>query len=297
MSSFPAQKNTASFDELVRSVRACRVCRDRPLYGKPLDHEPRPVLQISRTAHICIAGQAPGTRVQATGRPFDDPSGKRLRQWLGIDEAAFYDARKIAILPMSFCFPGLRADGSDLPPRRECADIWRAKLFAQLPNIKLLLAIGAHAQRWHLGPEATRQGVNQTVRRWREIYDASPPMMRTFPLPHPSWHNNRWLNENSWFENDLLAQLRADIRNLLAREVALEYTDTLCKHRCPDQIHFPERHRGVDTATTVDFKVTRPETSKNSAGKPAAKKTKKTKTKNGHQPDEKGDGEKEPKRA
>lgn len=210
----PAREKVASLDDLVRSVRACRICRDRPFYGKPLDHEPRPVVQISATARICIAGQAPGTRVQATGRPFDDPSGKRLRQWLGIDEAVFYDSYKIAILPMGFCFPGLRADGSDLPPRRECAEVWRAELFAQLPNVKLLLVIGAHAHRWHLGSEAARYGVNQTVRRWREIYDANPPM-RTFPLPHPSWRNNRWLNENRWFENDLLGQLRADVRSAL----------------------------------------------------------------------------------
>jgi uracil-DNA glycosylase len=115
---------------------------------------------------------------------------------------------------MGFCFPGLRCDGSDLPPRRECAEIWRAKLFAHLPNVKLHLIIGGYAQRWHLGREAAQQGVNRTVQGWREIYDADPSLRR-FPLPHPSWHNNRWLERNTWFETDLLPVLRADVCRLL----------------------------------------------------------------------------------
>lgn len=209
-----ARRETSSVDELLTSIRACRVCRDQPLYGKPLDHEPRPILQVSDMARICIASQAPGTRVQKSGRPFDDPSGVRLRQWLAIEESAFYDSSKVAIIPMGFCFPGLRADGSDLPPRRECAEIWRTKLFAQLPNLKLLLVIGSYAQRWHLGRDATRQGVNQTVQRWREIYEADASL-RKFPLPHPSWHNNRWLIRNPWFETDLLPVMRANVRNAL----------------------------------------------------------------------------------
>ncbi|WP_339086896.1 uracil-DNA glycosylase family protein [Hyphomicrobium sp. ghe19] len=199
---------------LVRSIRACRICRDNPRYGKPLGHEPRPILQISKTSRICIAGQAPGTRVHKSGRPFDDPSGVRLRQWLGIDEVAFYDSSKIAIIGMGFCFPGLRPDGSDLPPRRECAEIWRAALFAQLPSVKLLVIIGGYAQRWHLGQEAAKQGVNQTVQQWRDVYDADPSLRR-IPLPHPSWHNNKWLERNPWFDADLLPVLRADVRRLL----------------------------------------------------------------------------------
>src|SRR4051794_8043505 len=111
----------APFESLVSAIRACRVCRDRPTHGKPMDHDPRPIVQVSETARICIAGQAPGTRVHASGRPFDDPSGVRLRQWLGVEESDFYDALKFAIIPMGFCFPGLRPDGSDRPPRRECA--------------------------------------------------------------------------------------------------------------------------------------------------------------------------------
>lgn len=181
----------------------------------PLDHEPRPILQVSGTARICIASQAPGTRVHEAGRPFDDPSGVRLRQWLSIDEAQFYDSSKIAIIPMAFCFPGLRADGSDLPPRRECAETWRTRLFAHLPNLKLLLVIGGYAQRWHFGPNAARQGVTQTVRQWREIYDAKPALRR-FPLPHPSWHNTRWLQRNAWFETELLPVLQGDIRDALS---------------------------------------------------------------------------------
>nr|WP_045836415.1 uracil-DNA glycosylase family protein [Hyphomicrobium sp. 99] len=205
--------NTNALDALVRSIRACRVCRDDPRYGKPLDHAPRPILQVSETARICIASQAPGTRAHKSGRPFDDPSGIRLRQWLGLDEAAFYDSRNVAIVPMGFCFPGLTPGGSDLPPRRECAEIWQTKLFTHLPNVKLLLIIGSHAQRWHFGPDAAQQGVNKMVQRWREVYDADLSLRR-FPLPHPSWHNNRWLQRNPWFETDLLPVLRADVRRL-----------------------------------------------------------------------------------
>ena len=202
------------FEAFVSSIRACRVCRDQPRHGKPLDHEPRPIVQVSETARLCIAGQAPGTRVHASGRPFDDPSGTRLRQWLGIGENEFYDSTKVAILPMGFCFPGLRSDGSDLPPRRECAEIWRTRLFARLPNLKLLLVIGGYAQRWHLGSATARQGVNETVRSWRRIYRADSSL-RVFPLPHPSWRNNRWIHGNPWFETDLLPVLRADVRDVL----------------------------------------------------------------------------------
>ncbi|MBY0562345.1 MAG: uracil-DNA glycosylase family protein [Hyphomicrobium sp.] len=209
-----ASSDANALDALVRSIRACRVCRDNPRYGQPLAHEPRPILQISKTARICIVGQAPGTRVNKSGRPFDDPSGVRLRQWLGIDETTFYDSSKVAIIGMGFCFPGLRPDGSDLPPRRECAEIWRAALFAQMRNVKLLVIIGGYAQRWHLGQKSAQQGVNQTVQQWRDVYDAGSSIRR-IPLPHPSWHNNKWLERNTWFDTDLLPVLRADVRRLL----------------------------------------------------------------------------------
>lgn len=214
LDSFAISENEP-FEALVCAIRACRVCRDQPRYGPPLGHEPRPVLQVSETARICVASQAPGTRVHESGRPFNDASGVRLRQWLGMDESEFYDSSKVAILPMGFCFPGQRPDGSDLPPRRECAEIWRTKLFSHLPHLKLLLVIGGYAQRWHLGPTVARQGVNETVRLWREIYRADP-RLRMFPLPHPSWHNNRWLQHNPWFEAELLPVLRTDIRDVLS---------------------------------------------------------------------------------
>lgn len=212
----PAIHNqNGSFDALVRAIRACRVCRDEPRYGARLDHEPRPVIQVSRTARICIASQAPGIRVHESGRPFDDRSGVRLRQWMDIDESVFYDESRIAILPMGFCFPGNDAKGGDLPPRRECAEIWRAKLFAHLPDLKLVLVIGGYAQRWHLGAGYARQGVTQTVQAWRELYRANPAL-HVFPLPHPSWHNQNWLKRNPWFETDMLPVLREDIRAALA---------------------------------------------------------------------------------
>ncbi|MEO6986825.1 MAG: uracil-DNA glycosylase family protein [Paralcaligenes sp.] len=203
------------FEALVSAIRACRVCSELPRYGKPLDHEPRPIIQISETARICIASQAPGTRVHNSGRPFDDPSGVRLRQWLGIEEGVFYDSSRVAILPMGFCFPGLRPDGSDLPPRRECAEIWRTRVFGELSNLKLLLVIGGYAQRWHLGAPVARRGVTETVRSWRQVYRANPSL-HIFPLPHPSWHNNRWLTSNPWFETEMLPVLRADVQDALS---------------------------------------------------------------------------------
>jgi uracil-DNA glycosylase len=201
-------------DALIDEIRACRVCRDAPRYGAPLPHEPRPVVQVSDTARLCIAGQAPGTRVHASGRPFTDPSGVRLRAWLGLDEATFYDPARVAIIPMGFCFPGLDAKGGDLPPRRECAELWHARLFAQLPRIELVLLIGQYAQRWHLGRKAVAGGLTRTVESWREYY--RPDVARRMvPLPHPSWRNNAWLKRNPWFETDLLPVLRADVAELV----------------------------------------------------------------------------------
>lgn len=199
---------------LVSAIRACRICRDQPCYGKPLDHAPRPILQVSASARICIAGQAPGIRAHLSGRPFDDPSGVRLRQWLGVDEASFYDESRIAIIPMGFCFPGLDAHGSDLPPRRECRQTWHRALFRHLPQLRVLLLIGGYAQRWHLGTSLAGHGVNDTVRNWRAIHDAEPGMRR-FALPHPSWRNSGWINRNPWFESELLPVLRRDVAHWL----------------------------------------------------------------------------------
>jgi uracil-DNA glycosylase len=200
---------------LLDEIRACRVCRDAPRHGVPLPHEPRPVFQISRQARLCVAGQAPGARVHASGRPFTDPSGVRLRQWLGVNERVFYDSAQIAIIPMGFCFPGYDKAGGDLPPRRECAELWQDRLFDRLPNIQLVLLIGQYAQNWHLDREDVQGGVTSTVRRWREILERRGSS-RILPLPHPSWRNNGWLRRNPWFEAELLPALQAEIVRLLA---------------------------------------------------------------------------------
>ncbi|HLJ71613.1 MAG TPA: uracil-DNA glycosylase family protein [Roseiarcus sp.] len=205
----------APFNKLLREIRACRVCRDAPRSGRPLPHEPRPIIQASIEARLCIAGQAPGVRVNASGRPYDDPSGVRLRQWLGIDEATFYDPKKIAVVPMGFCFPGLDAKGGDLPPRKECAATWRRRIFDALPRIELILLVGLYAQKWHLGAAATAEGLSGTVGKWRDIYRPKD-QRRLLPLPHPSWRNNVWLKRNPWFEAELLPVLRGEVSRLTA---------------------------------------------------------------------------------
>lgn len=195
-------------ERLSAEIRACRLCVETPK-GGALPHEPRPVFRVSGTARICIAGQAPGTRVHASGTPFTDPSGDRLRDWMGVTPDEFYDVSRIAIVPMGFCFPGLDAKGGDLPPRRECAPRWRAPLFDLMPQIELVLAVGQYAQAWHLGP-ARKKSLTETVAAWQEYYP------RCLPLPHPSWRNNAWLNHNPWFEEELLPVLKHDVRRLLA---------------------------------------------------------------------------------
>lgn len=196
-------------DTYVERIRSCRICRDNPV-GRPLPHEPRPVVVASSTAKILIAGQAPGTRVHASGIPFDDRSGDRLRDWLGVSRDKFYDPHSFAIAPMGFCFPGLDAKGGDLPPRRECAPAWRAGLMALMPRIELVLVIGMHAQAWHLRG-ARHPTLTETVRDWRAIHDAAPDTP-TIVLPHPSWRNSGWLKRNPWFETDLLPFLRTAVR-------------------------------------------------------------------------------------
>jgi uracil-DNA glycosylase len=199
-------------ERLVAEIQHCRICRDAP-QGHRLPHEPRPVLRPSATARICISSQAPGVRVHASGTPFTDPSGDRLRGWLQLTPEEFYDQRRIAIVPMGFCFPGHDAAGGDLPPRRECASAWHERLFVAMPQLELVLAVGTYAQRWHLG-DAGAGGMTGTVKRWREFLDA-PAKPRCVALPHPSWRNNAWLTANPWFERDLLPRLRGEIRRLL----------------------------------------------------------------------------------
>ena len=205
------------FDRLMRCVRACTICRDAPRYGHALAHDPRPVLQAHPSARICIISQAPGARAHASGRPYTDPSGVRIRNWLGLDEEAFYDARNVAIVGMGLCFPGNDAKGGDLPPRRECAETWHSRILAQLPDIELMLLVGQYAQRTHLDRHFTRDGVTGTVRQWRRIYEAANTP-RVMPLPHPSWRNSGWLDRHLWFEAELLPVLRADIGGLLRQE-------------------------------------------------------------------------------
>ncbi|WP_404290918.1 uracil-DNA glycosylase family protein [Microvirga sp. RSM25] len=205
-----------NFDELATQLRACRICRDAPRYGTALPHEPRPIIQGSPTARLCIASQAPGTRAHASGIPFDDRSGTRLRDWFGIDKATFYDSSKVAIVPMGSCFPGQDAKGGDLGPRRECAEAWRQPLFEALPDLDLVLLIGQYAQSWHLG-DAYKDGLTQTVRRWRDLL-GNQQKPRILPLPHPSWRNNGWLKKNPWFEAELLPVLQAEIHTLLRQD-------------------------------------------------------------------------------
>lgn len=174
------------------------------------------MLQVDTRARLAITGQAPGTRVHASGRPFTDPSGDRLRAWLGIGEDVFYDERRVAIVPMGFCFPGLDAKGGDLPPRRECAKTWRALVLAELANVELLLLVGQYAQRWHLARGHARGlSLTQTVKDWRRILEQTTGP-RLLPLPHPSWRNNAWLKANPWFESELLPVLRGEVQRLTA---------------------------------------------------------------------------------
>lgn len=188
------------FDELVAQVRRCRTC------AGSLPLEPRPVIQIAESARVLVVGQAPGRRVHDTGLPFNDPSGDRLRAWMGIDRATFYDERELAILPMGFCYPGTGKSG-DLPPRPECAPAWRALLLERLKHLQLTLVIGQYAQAWHLpGPKTS---VTERVQRWQEVW----PMM--LPLPHPSPRNNLWLRRNPWFEREVIPELQDRVRAIL----------------------------------------------------------------------------------
>ena len=206
-------QSALAFDHLLARIRGCRICVEQPA-GRPLPHAPRPVVRGRPSARLGIFGQAPGTRVHASGIPFTDASGDRLRQWLGIDADDFYNEARVAVLPMGFCFPGLDTKGADLPPRRECAPAWRAPLIAAFPNLELALLVGGYAQAWHLGDEAAGT-VTATVADWRAIL-ARPRRPRLLPLPHPSWRNTGWLKANPWFGDALLPVLQGEVRRLLA---------------------------------------------------------------------------------
>jgi uracil-DNA glycosylase len=195
----------AELARLADEIGACRLCADR-FAATATGHGPRPVVWFRPGARLIIASQAPGMKAHKAGKPFFDPSGRRLRDWMGVSEAEFYDTARVAIVPMGFCFPGYDAAGSDLPPPAVCRNTWHDAVFAALGHARLTLVIGGYSQRYHLG---TRAGVTDTVARWRDFLPG------VIPLPHPSWRNTAWLKKNPWFEADLLPALRARVREVM----------------------------------------------------------------------------------
>jgi uracil-DNA glycosylase len=191
-------------DRLLGEARACTACVEH------LPHPPRPVLRLAATARLLIVGQAPGRRVHVSGIPWNDPSGERLRDWLGLAPDAFYDAARVAILPIGLCYPGT-VDGADLPPRPECAPLWHPRLVPQLARVELTLLVGGHAQAFYLGARR-ESGLTETVRAFRDY------LPHYLPLPHPSWRNNGWLKRHPWFERELLPELRRRVRAALGRD-------------------------------------------------------------------------------
>lgn len=189
-----------TLDSLLADVRACTACNDVLPMGA------RPVVQLSPTARILIASQAPGTKVHESGIPFSDSSGDRLREWMGLSADQFYDARTIAIVPMGFCYPGRLPAGGDAPPRSECAPLWRARLLEQMPALRLTLLIGTYAQVHVLGPGK----MANRVMGFREY------LPKYFPLPHPSWRSRGWATNNPWFEADVLPALRSAVQGAFA---------------------------------------------------------------------------------
>ncbi len=201
-----ARRETAEgqAEAVLAELRACRHCAPR-FAATRTAHAPNPIVRGRPSARLLVASQAPGARAHASGLPFDDPSGERLRAWMGVDRATFYDAGRIAIVPMAHCFPGYSEAGADLPPPADCARLWRARVLALFPAVELTLAIGAHSQAWHLGP-ARGASLTETVRDWRRHLNAG-----ILAMPHPSWRNNAWLAKNPWFEAEVVPWLRAAV--------------------------------------------------------------------------------------
>jgi uracil-DNA glycosylase len=197
------ERASEDISSLLRAARACRVC------AEVLPHGPNPVLRAGPAARLLIVGQAPGWKVHTTGIPWNDPSGERLRAWMDVDRETFYDTSRIAIAPIAFCYPGKDARGGDRPPRPECAPLWQPRLLAALPRLEMILLVGQHAQRYHLGP-ARKRTLTETVRAYR---DYLPGFL---PLPHPSWRNNAWLARNPWFEAELVPELRRRVHALVS---------------------------------------------------------------------------------
>jgi uracil-DNA glycosylase len=192
-----------SLDDVLSEIRACRACVDE------LPHEPRPVVRVSKATRLLICGQAPGRRVHESGLPFDDPSGDRLRAWMGIDRETFYDHPAIGVAAMAFCYPGTNPKGGDYPPPRRCAELWRERLLSELSEVRLTLLVGLPAQAWSLGERAAAS-MTETVRAWRSY------LPKALPLPHPSWRNTAWLKRNPWFEAEVTPYLRSCVAALLA---------------------------------------------------------------------------------
>ena len=193
---------TQKLKVLLKEISDCRLCEDHLPLG------PRPVLQADSQAKILIAGQAPGRKVHETGIPFNDASGDRLRDWMGIDKSIFYDGSKIALVPMGFCYPGTGKSG-DLPPRPECAEAWREKLLSNLPKIELTLLVGQYGQKYHLGT-LRKKNLTETVKSWKEYWEKG-----LLPLPHSSPRNNIWIKKNAWFEKNILPTLKSRVQKLI----------------------------------------------------------------------------------
>ena len=191
----------SQFIQLVDEISRCTLCAEHLPLG------PRPVIQADPAARILIVGQAPGTAVHKTGIPFNDPSGDRLRTWMGVDRDTFYDQKKIALVPMGFCYPG-KGKGGDLPPRTECAPAWRERLLGQLDNIELTIVMGRYALAWHLNVRPS-QTLGAVVANWQQYWP------QALPLPHPSPRNTQWLQKHPWVENDIIPELQQRIRTLL----------------------------------------------------------------------------------
>ena len=191
----------SDFIRLIEEIRSCDLCSDHLPLG------PRPVFQADPRARILVVGQAPGTAVHKTGIPFNDPSGDRLRSWMGVDRETFYDPTRLAVIPMGFCYPG-RGKGGDLPPRPECATTWRARLLAHLDQIELTVLVGRYAIDWHL-PDQRGKPLTEVCRHW---IDRAPSL---FALPHPSPRNTMWLRRNPWLQEEVVPELQQAVRRLL----------------------------------------------------------------------------------
>lgn len=187
---------------VLADIRACRACAGE------LAHAPRPVVMVAPETRILICGQAPGRRVHESGAPFTDPSGDRLRGWMGVDSETFYGDPRIGVAAQAFCYPGTAPEGGDYPPPKRCAQLWRPRLLAALPDVSLTLLVGGHAQAWAL-ENRMKATMTDTVRAWREYLPA------VLPLPHPSWRNTAWLKRNPWFEAEVIPYLRGRVREML----------------------------------------------------------------------------------